>query len=591
MQQAHQLFTALQLEFPDRTDYSFFEALAAFFNGDQEALERLTQFNPVAEAAYLRALQAFLQVYVAALNGPPEQAAEAARAWISNPDMVRQLGLGTQQINRFAALCILHGAGRRKQRVRNLFNRLCAQYEEGFWDLANALVRHRLAVMSGVEHAKWEDLEACDQAYQKLLDASRPEERPLIHQEYAGLLRFKVRLALQENDIENGLDLLGRLEELTTPIPPEVKALRNLLEKRMARPSHEKAYAVMDRNPDAARTVWLTLLERDPRDPIILQHLACLAWSHAYDAVLAEDYDASVPFWKEGLAWYQQVFLQPAYWEQLRLKGQTLGKMSGCEFDEQAFNTWRQDALYLTAHTMLDLIFHVMAGFDPANRSSKLEKPVGIARALMRVIRKFEAIDPEEKYTLRNRLSVDLAKHYLDPDPTNLTDLDTSLARAILVLDIDPDNVPARSFMLRATTHHVYISSKEGDRDFPKLFNRLDGLKTQAEWLEERLDTFESELRSRIRGDLASYYDQMGEIKHDEGQYVTSKINEAIRRGIITEILIRAEQMQACYQVSDAHFKKSLDLDPATARARERIQHHSRESQALSDLLRQVRGY
>lgn len=390
---AQGFFAALAADFPEHTAYPFFRHLAAYFAGDEAALEHLAQLGPVTGAANLNSLLAFLQIQLAVLKGAFEQAAEKIREWTADPEAVRGLGLPSYQINALAALCLTRGQKTKKQRIVVQLENLNEAYRTGgagYWDLAIALAKHHVATLAGVARAaeaKAEELDQCAAAYRALLGSAEPAARLLIQENFAGLLRFQVCHRVAVSDIGGALAALYELALLPIEQPREVAVLRDLLTARLAEPSHEKAYALLHRDGDAARAVWLELLERDAGDFMALQHLACLAWSRAYDEVLAERLDASLPFWREGLEWYRQLYAQSAYWESLRAKGQVLGQMPGSSFDEQAFAAWQSDALYQQAHTLLDLITTVLAGYDPAKHGGELTPPVRFARELVNVIR------------------------------------------------------------------------------------------------------------------------------------------------------------------------------------------------------------
>lgn len=203
---------------------------------------------------------------------------------------------------------------------------------------------------------------------------------------------------------------------------------------------------------------------------------------------------------------------------------------------------------------------------------------------------------------MKERLADELADYYLDPDPTNLVDVDLSLSRAQLVLDIDPDNVKARCFMLRAATHSVDVRNKEGDRNFAALYARLDGLRRHADFLEKKLGALPAERAVRVRGDLAGFYHQIGEIKHSEGQKAAGESQDALKQlnqaieernsyaiNLAVPVTVRwLEKTRKCYQDSDKAFQMSLKFEPVNISAQQSIDHHREQYGPIAEILRQL---
>jgi tetratricopeptide (TPR) repeat protein len=388
---AEQSFAELATEYPARAEYQFFCCLSASFTGDAGALAQLAQLGPLAGAANLNSLLAFLQVQFAAQTGDFTRAVEHIKAWVAEPAAVRELGLPPAQINVLVALCLTRGTRQKKQQIIRFLEDRNANYGDGYWDLALALAGHHIATAGGVANAGLADvakLNECAAAYESLLDKAAPAERDTIIGHYARLLRFIICQRVGASDIGGALATLDKLAALPLALPCEVQALRGLLGERLAAPSHEKAYALLHSDPDGARAVWQELLRRNEDDHIAVQHLACLAWARAYDEVVAKHYDESLPFWQEGLDWYQRLYNRADFWTHLRERGRLLGQMPGYPFNEQLFDQWRAEALYRRARTLLDLITHLMAGYDPATHSGSSGPQVRVARLLMEVIRK-----------------------------------------------------------------------------------------------------------------------------------------------------------------------------------------------------------
>jgi hypothetical protein len=212
---------------------------------------------------------------------------------------------------------------------------------------------------------------------------------------------------------------------------------------------------------------------------------------------------------------------------------------------------------------------------------------------------------------MKERLADELADHYLDRDPTKVPDWKASARRAQLALDVDPDNLKARCFLLRLHTHHAESEESQGNHNFDQLGSELDAVKRHAEWLAERLPRLPAERTGQIKSDLAAYYQQIGDIKHAAGQKTTGDGNDAtqrldnvlneVQRGRITpyearnrltrELQTRRRALEATrdhYRASDAAYQKSLHYDPLNARANQRVQQHRSEFSAIEDLLNET---
>lgn len=581
-------FTAAQQQFavllacnPERAEYGFFEGLAAYFAGDMAAMEKLARFGASIENTDIQVLLDFLQIQFAALAGDFKQAAESLDLLVQKPQAVKGLGLPQSQLNVFAALCKIHGSGPRRQRVVRFFEELNAQYGENYWSLAVVLARHHDATARGTARAMDADvtkLTECETAYQALLDQTASEERLPILRHYGMFLQFITCHHIALGNIGAALTTLDQLCALLPPVSPEVEALRALLAKRLEHPSHEKAFALLAPDPDAAQEVWQTLLAQYPEDHVALHHLACLTWSRAYDEVLAQRYEAALPFWQDGLEYYRQLYGRAAYWEELRQKGHALGQTTAHPFNEDAFEAWRNDALYQLGRTLLDLIFHLMAGLLTASHGRDMHPRVQLAQSLMSSIQTSQL-----PFSTQERLGDELADHYLDPDPTNVSNFEISTGRARLVLDIDPANVKARCFLLRATTYRINVQKREGNQNHGSMVQQLHELQRHAVWLADRVANLPEERRVQVTSDLASYYHQMAEAKHSEGQDYVTRANEA---SVSAEQRRYMERVLQCYRESDSAYQQSLKFDPVNIAAKKWMEFHQEQIKAIESQLR-----
>jgi tetratricopeptide (TPR) repeat protein len=600
-QAAMGLFAGVAEQEPQRREYQFFRSLAAYFGGDATALETLSEFVGIAGAPDINVFLAFLQIQLAAMRGDYETAAEHIKEWAKDRAAVEAIGLPRHQINAFAALCMVRGTRRRKDKVVRFFEELNERFGDGYWRLALVQSKHLIVTADGIARAENADaakLEECHADYKQLLEECAGDDRRQALQSHGELLRFTICYYISKGDIGGAIDALAQLRQLPQSLPAEIEILGNLLEDRMRQPSHEKAFLLCDRDPEAAAAIWRELLKRNPDDLIALHHLACHAWSRAYDKAIAERYDDSIPFWQEGLNWFNQLYDRPDYWEQLRDKGRALGKSAAHPFDQAQFDAWRNEAIFQLAHTVLDLIFHVMAGYDPSRSSKQVDPRIKTCKGLITAIHRASL-----NFAMKEKLSDALAGRYLDPDATNLPDFDASVRRAETVLDIDEENSKARCFLLRATAHHVNVKIKEGSKDYTGLLNKLDRLAAQAEWLDKRRAQMSPEKRSAVTADLIAYYDEIGNIKDDEGRaeirasrQLEDRIERAARNQNRYEVLSLFDQMEriqenlrACFKQSDAAFEKSLRLESVNLVARQLIDNHKEQYPAIDSNIASIR--
>ncbi len=570
-------------EHAERPGMARFVAVAGALRGDDTG-ERLVQLIDQAEGQQKSGLL-LLRIQLAVERGEFSAAAVAVDDWTSNSEDLRVLSLSRLQANALVAFAKLRATRRKRRRVIRFLQELSARGGEDLWGSAEVLASHAIAVAKGFDRAaeaNAETLAGCEASYLELLEAATEEERPLLLAALSRLLRFAAAHHVSRGRLAAALGCLERLEEHGVALAPALSKLAAVLRLRLAKPSHERAYSLLADDPEAARKVWQELLQEDPSDLQARHHLACLAWSRAYDAVLADDVGASLELWRDGLEQYRGLYDSEAYWQMLRAKGRALGTTAAHPFDEPAFEAWRGEALYMLARKPLELIFHHLAGYDLTKRKKTVDPRIATAASLMEVLRS-SGLDGE----LEQRLSDDLADHYLDPDPTQVPDHDVSRRRAETVVDIDSANQKARVFLLRSATYEIDTQRKEGDRAFASMAKRLANLRRHADWLEEQLDALSQQQRDRLVGTLVAYYELRGVIKHAEGQQETGRFNAA-QGGSARDARCIVERIQRCYRESDNMLKKSLALDPVNARAKDLIQHHESQYQPLQEGLEQL---
>jgi tetratricopeptide (TPR) repeat protein len=559
-------------------------ALAAAV-GAEGGAEELTRRAAEAEGTE-RGAWTLLAVQVAVEAGDFAAAGVAVESWIADGEALRA-PLPRLPVNALVAFAKLRATRRKRQRVLHSLHQLSTGEDGIFWTPARILAEHAVAVARGPGQAGDADPEAlasCEAGYRELLEQAGEGERPPLLRALSKLLRFTVLHHLQRGAPAAALAALERLEEEGIELPPAFAKVALLLRDRLSRPSHESAWALLAADPEAAKEVWQRLLADHPDDLVARHHLACLAWSEAYDAAVAGDIEASLPGWSEGLEHFRQLDASEEYWRSLRDKGRALGTTAVHPFDEAAFETWRGEALYLLARKPLELIFRHLAGCDLTRRGDELDPRIADARSLVELLRSSRLEAPTVE-----RLADDLADHYLDPDPTRVPDFEHSRRRAETVVDLDPENLKARAFLLRSATHEIDTRREEGDRRFPTMAKTLTRLRRHAEWLESQLEKLSEERRPRASGTLVAYYDQCGLIRHADGQKATGELNAAAGRLSPGEARRKMEKIKKCYRDSDRWLQKSLELDPVNPRARDTLEHHQTQYEPLEENLRQLR--
>jgi tetratricopeptide (TPR) repeat protein len=582
---------------PQRPELALLGAVAALLAGDDAALAHLDPFaakisagpaGPAGIANSPHSLLSLLRALRAAAAGRFEEAAQECEDWLERPGAAAALGLPLDRLNVLAATIKLRGARRKRHQVIRYFEGLDARDGAGSWATAVAFTRQFLATDKGFDRAGEADaaeLAACRASYRALLagPAAAAGEavamrQPLLER-FARLLLFLACHHVQRGQLPAALDALAELQTLSCQPADGVDELEQVLRRRLSTPSHAGAFALLVEDAEAARQTWEALLEKDPRDLLARHHLACLAWSRAYDTVLAGRVEDSLAHWRAGLEHFRQLYASDAYWQGLRQKGRALGGSTMHPFDETAFDTWRRDAVYRRGSTLLDLIFHLLAGADLAQARPET---VLRAKALMELLRA-AGLDA----ATCQRLAAGLADHYLDPDPTRVPDLALSRRRAEVVLDVDPANLYVRTFLVRSVTHEVATRIDEKDRDFAGMARQLAAAERHAEALAAHRGDLPAELHGRAASDLAAYYDQFGTVKHQEGQLAVSGFNKLAQASPQARSLL--EQVLRSYRDSDRWFERSIAVDPVNVQAKQTIEEHRIEYPKVEKILRDIR--
>ena len=342
------------------------------------------------------------------------------------------------------------------------------------------------------------------------------------------------------------LSLLDQLEALPVTQPTSVKRLREILSRQLENPSHEKAYALLHRSPEEAAAVWKELFARDRGDVGSIEHLACLRWSQGYDAAAAGNFSEAIDFFKEGIGFYRELYGRESYWESLLEKGRALHNNAN-RFDEVGFADWRANAVKGQVRILVDIAAHT------ANQTGgQFEEWAKSAVSVMRGCG-IPTADVEV-------LADELAERFLDRDPATLPDFDRSMARAERVLRIDPDNIKALTFVLKAHTAHVVQAADEGNPRPAATAERMAAAHKRAEMLAAKLPAMEQETKRKAEQTLAAWWEELGMAWFRVRVERVNQLNAA--DGLPRAMLLG---VQASIRDAEKAFDQALRFDPGIA--------------------------
>ena len=231
--------------------------------------------------------------------------------------------------------------------------------------------------------------------FQTALESLPVADRGALRAEHTAFLRYRIEDAVCRGDLVLASTLLDRVETVIGAGSTATAHLRLVLDHRLNVPSHEKAFALIERDPEAARATWLERLKLYPGELASREHLACLAWTRGYDAVRradgswslagtknerdkakqseednTRDYEAAIAYFVEGLDYFRQLYEDESYWQVLRSKGRLLANPAN-PFNEVEFDAWKNSALKEQAGILVHFAVHA------ANQ----DKKSGAARA------------------------------------------------------------------------------------------------------------------------------------------------------------------------------------------------------------------
>jgi tetratricopeptide (TPR) repeat protein len=567
-------FAALDDGAGDRSVARLLEALARYLGGDEEALSDLSEAAQTGGMQSLGVLIVLLQIQSAARKGEFELAVQRIEEWLRLPDFMVIARLNRGQINSLLWMCInrlLRARGvRQRTRIQNLLASL-KQTDESFWAPAIEVGQVALELANKKPgEVEVERLERSQLSLFNALETLAEADRCGLKMEIERFLRFRIQDSILRGNLVMTTSLVDQLNQLAGRETPEAAQLSALVAERLENPSHEKAFALVESNPDQARAIWLQRLERTPGEHASIEHLATLAWTRAYDlgqqasravetaretkdgsqrkqleTEIARDFDAAIAYFAEGLEYFRQIYSDDSYWEALRQKGRKVANARN-PFSEGDFDTWRASALQAQAQTLVNFASYV-ADFDPKN---------GVARARSAVARLRSCGLPEK---VVESLVDTFAQTNLGTDPTTIpTDqFDATMARAERLLKIDEQNIQALWFIVRGYT---YWSESSDLDDAGMLADRMGAVRNRAERLEKLLVEASDTRRQRMIGDLASYYEALGMKMSRKANALVGELNAA--PGFPPTII---RNLRSAIEASNGALREAIRLDKTIA--------------------------
>ena len=585
-QASHAEFAALDDGAQDRPTVKFLAILARYLRGEDGAASEFDTLGPLPGLEGLNVLVGLLQIQAAAQGGDFKLAAQRMEAWVNIPDCVQVVGSNRSEVNALVWFC-LKQAGWRTGKFSNFIGELRSR-DGDFWKPVLAVARALEVFRTRPGEADPARLEQCEQMFQEAVESlPKPEQGPLLA-EYANFLRYRIEDAVRRGDLVLAGSLLDRLETTAGAGSPATAHLRAVLDQRLHVPSHEKAYTLIERDPEAACSIWQERLRLHPGEHASLEHLACLAWTRGYDAVrradeacaragqtkqaaerkqleeaAAQDYEAAITFFVDGLGYFRDLYADQNYWDNLRAKGRLLVN-PGNPFDEAGFDKWRSSALQDQASTLVKFAVHV------ANQ----DKKGGQARAKSAVAKLRKCALPKG---IVEALTDEFAGKFLDRDPeaVPVEQFEAAMARAERVLQMDPDNTRALDFIIRG---HTYRAETSVNEEADVVAGRISAVRPRAERLEKQMPNFDEPKKAKAKRNLAGFWETLG-------RRAKNKAGELVDEGNTTHHFSRSQLLDIRKWVEESNdaFEHAIKLDSTISLRTAQIQENN------NDLLEQVR--
>ena len=120
------------------------------------------------------------------------------------------------------------------------------------WEPALAVARAQEASKTRPGEGDIAKLEQCDSLFQTALESLPVADRGALRAEHTAFLRYRIEDAVCRGDLVLASTLLDRVETVIGAGSTATAHLRLVLDHRLNVPSHEKAFALIERDPEAA---------------------------------------------------------------------------------------------------------------------------------------------------------------------------------------------------------------------------------------------------------------------------------------------------------------------------------------------------
>jgi len=307
------------------------------------------------------------------------------------------------------------------------------------------------------------------------------------------------------------------------------------------------------------------------------------AWSGAYESLLGGDCASAAELFEDGLRYFEELYSNDEYWEELRERGHLLSSGSH-PFDEIAFMEWRQQALWRLIKPLVDdLVLPLL------NRAgSDLDSLGGEILCTRRIL---EAIDNACVPGVgRTRLSREIWEGLLRKREPDSSRPEEFVSMAERVVGVDPGNAFARHFLIKLVTEHVAQGMAESGSGSRELWDWVERARPHAEWLAEERGRVASDGESdmaRRESDLAEFWYVAGAFKHARAMSRVDAFNQLsgsrrAKSGLVPSLLT---ELRDILNESDRLLRTSAEFRPLDSVCMEMIAHHERLRRSIRDML------
>ena len=125
-------------------------------------------------------------------------------------------------------------------------------------------------------------------------------------------------------------------------------------------------------------------------------------------------------------------------------------------------------------------------------------------------------------------------------------------------------------------------------------------MRRHANWMEEQLPALGG-IRDETVQDLVAYYDQLGIMRHMEGQEQVKSVNRGMElaqkasdsrshRSALQTLETALQRLKGSYEKSDADYNSSMRLQAVNFTATDNMEHHQQQYREINSLLTKIRN-